>query len=60
MEIVEGKPTDKKVIVAQEIAFAKVLAGNNKTLRDRAVKKLKKWLTVRGNGKWGTINFLFT
>ena len=56
MEIVEGKPNDKKIIVAQEIAFAKVLAGNNKVLRDRALKKLKKWLTVRGTGKWGKLS----
>ncbi|KAK6619262.1 hypothetical protein RUM44_003644 [Polyplax serrata] len=52
MEIVQGKATDKKIIIAQEIAFAKVLAGNNKTLRDQALKKLKKWLKVRGHGKW--------
>lgn len=52
-EVIQGKASDKKIVIAQEIAFAKVLAGNNKTLRDRALKKLTKWLTIRGNGKWG-------
>jgi hypothetical protein len=41
------------VLVAQEIAFAKILAGNNKTLRDRGVKRLARWLKVRSNGRCG-------
>ncbi|XP_069691142.1 ribosomal RNA processing protein 1 homolog A isoform X2 [Periplaneta americana] len=44
-------PRGKVLLLAQEIAFAKVLAGNNKRLRDRGIKKLKKWLTVRSRGE---------
>jgi ribosomal RNA-processing protein 1 len=43
----------KSVLVAQEIAFAKILAGNNKTLRDRGVKRLARWLRVRSSGRCG-------
>jgi len=43
----------KGVLVAQEIAFAKILAGNNKTLRDRGVKRLARWLKVRSHGRCG-------
>jgi hypothetical protein len=43
----------KIVLVAQEIAFAKLLAGNNKTLRDRGVKRLSSWLKVRSSGTCG-------
>lgn len=52
----EGMSNDARgrgVLVAQEIAFAKLLAGNNKTLRDRGVKRLAKWLKVRSNGRCG-------
>jgi len=41
----------KGVLVAQEIAFAKILAGNNKTLRDRGVKRLARWLKARSHGR---------
>ncbi|KRT79421.1 hypothetical protein AMK59_6968, partial [Oryctes borbonicus] len=42
------KPTDKRtIVIAQEIKLAKVLAGNNKTLRDRALKRLKRWFEFR-------------
>jgi hypothetical protein len=40
----------KVLLVAQEIAFTKILAGNDKTLRDRAVKKLGRWLKARSSG----------
>jgi hypothetical protein len=43
----------KGVLVAQEIAFAKILAGNNKTLRDRGVKRLARWLKARSHGRCG-------
>ena len=33
--------------VSPEILFAQKLAANDPTIRNRAVKKLKKWLTVR-------------
>lgn len=35
------------LIVAQELKLARILAGNNKTLRDRTLKKLKKWFDAR-------------
>lgn len=39
---------DKKVyLVAQELKLARVLAGNNKTSRDRALRSLKKWFAHR-------------
>lgn len=39
---------DKKVfLIAQEIELAKLLAGNNKTVRDKALKNLKKWFYNR-------------
>lgn len=41
------KPTKKTLIIAQEIKLAKILAGNNKTLRDRTLRKLKKWFDAR-------------
>jgi ribosomal RNA-processing protein 1 len=50
----------KGVLVAQEIAFAKILAGNNKVLRNRGVKRLARWLKVHSNGRCGMCakNFL--
>jgi len=52
VDVVEGA-RGKGVLVAQEIAFAKILAGNNKTLRDRGVKRLARWLKVRSHGRCG-------
>jgi hypothetical protein len=40
----------KFVLVAQEIAFAKILAGNDKTLRERGVRRLARWLNARSRG----------
>ncbi|KAG8231951.1 hypothetical protein J437_LFUL008871 [Ladona fulva] len=34
----------KALLVSQELFFAKTLAGNDKTKRDRALKKLHRWL----------------
>lgn len=42
-----GNNRKKALLVAQEISFAKVLAGNDKKLRDRGVKRLRKWLSAR-------------
>jgi hypothetical protein len=41
---------EKFVLVAQEIAFAKILAGNDKTLRERGVRRLARWLNARSRG----------
>lgn len=38
---------DKVVLMAQEITFAKALAGNDLRQRDRALRKLRKWLQNR-------------
>lgn len=39
---------DREVqLTAQEIKFAKVLAGNDQKLRDKALKRLQKWLQYR-------------
>lgn len=43
----------KFIVVAQEIAFAKILAGNDKTLRERGVRRLGRWLNARSRGKCG-------
>jgi hypothetical protein len=43
----------KLILVAQEIAFAKILAGNDKTLRERGVRRLARWLNARSLGICG-------
>lgn len=42
-----GKSKEELLSVAQEIAFAKALASNDKSLRDRALKKLKRWFSMK-------------
>lgn len=43
-----SKNKKKKILlVAQELKLARILAGNNKTARDRALKSLKKWFQNR-------------
>lgn len=47
------KPKDKKVlIIAQEIKFVRLLASNDKKIRDKVLKNLKKWLTVRSKSSY--------
>lgn len=53
----DGEKKDKKVLVflvAQEIELAKLLAGNNKNVRDKALRNLKKWFYNRSRAarKW--------
>ncbi|XP_003436209.2 ribosomal RNA processing protein 1 homolog [Anopheles gambiae] len=43
----DGKPASKRAIIAQEIKFARTLAGNDATMRRRVLKNLKTWLTTR-------------
>uniref|UniRef100_A0A182P3X7 Ribosomal RNA processing protein 1 n=1 Tax=Anopheles epiroticus TaxID=199890 RepID=A0A182P3X7_9DIPT len=38
---------NKKSIIAQEIKFARALAGNDATMRRRVLKNLKTWLSTR-------------
>lgn len=42
-----AKSDKKYLLVAQEIKLAKILAGNNKKLRERTLKRLRKWLCDR-------------
>lgn len=43
----KSKSPKNVYLIAQDIKFAKVLACNNKKLRDRALKSLKKWFQHR-------------
>lgn len=44
----KNKKADKSfLVIAQELQLAKTLAGNNKTARDRTLRKLKKWFDAR-------------
>ncbi|XP_073972907.1 ribosomal RNA processing protein 1 homolog Nnp-1 [Rhodnius prolixus] len=45
----KDKPSDQLLQIAQEITFAKALACNDKTLRVRALRRLKKWLISKSN-----------
>lgn len=47
------KNENKVLLVAQEIKFAKTLAGNDKKARDKVLKNLKKWLTYRSASSFG-------
>lgn len=46
---VKSKPKNAKEVflVARDIKFAKALAGNDKKIRDKALKRLKKWFHDR-------------
>ncbi|XP_050072174.1 ribosomal RNA processing protein 1 homolog [Anopheles maculipalpis] len=44
---------EKSAIIAQEIKFARALAGNDPTLRRRVLKNLKTWLTTRSQSTFG-------
>lgn len=43
----EEKKDRKIFLVTQEIELAKLLSGNNKNVRDRALRNLKKWFYNR-------------
>lgn len=43
----------KALVIAQEIKFARLLANNDKRVRDKMLKNLKKWLTVRSESSFG-------
>lgn len=47
-KVVRNDYKDKKAaVIAQEIKFARLLASKDKVIRDRVLKNLRKWLTVR-------------
>ncbi|XP_014270200.1 ribosomal RNA processing protein 1 homolog isoform X2 [Halyomorpha halys] len=52
-----GKSKEELLSVAQEIAFAKALASNDKSLRDRALKKLKRWFSIKSTQESPGIRF---
>lgn len=45
------------ILAAQEIKFAKILAGNDKKLRDKTLRRLQKWLNYRSQSSMGIITF---
>lgn len=51
-----SKPESEKQIQTPEngkVAFAKLLAGNDKKIRDKGLKKLKRWLLARSTSNFG-------
>nr|XP_033327776.1 ribosomal RNA processing protein 1 homolog isoform X2 [Megalopta genalis] len=51
----EDTESRKTLIIAQEIRFARLLSSNDKRVRDKILKNLRKWLTVRSKS-----SFVFT
>lgn len=52
-EVTEANKKDKRaIIIAQEIKFARLLSSNDKGVRDKILKNLKKWLTVRSKSSF--------
>lgn len=49
----ETQNVTKLPIVEQEIKFARSLASNDPTVRNKVLKNLKKWLTLRSKGSFG-------
>lgn len=48
------KPKGAKTqLIAQELKFARLLANNDKKVRDKVLKNLKKWLMVRSQSSFG-------
>ncbi|GAB1865225.1 Ribosomal RNA processing protein 1-like protein [Camponotus japonicus] len=53
MQLINAKSESKKnLFIAQEIKIARLLANNDKRIRDKALKRLKKWLTVRSQSSF--------
>lgn len=54
-------PTDVKdkkvVVIVQEIKFVRLLSSNDKRVRERVLKNLRKWLTVRSVSSFGKFIF---
>lgn len=59
MRPIDAKAEIKKnVLIAQEIKMARLLANNDKRIRDKVLKRLKKWLTVRSQSSFGKLLFI--
>lgn len=55
-QIISINEKDKKaIVIAQEIKFARLLSSNDKIIRDRVLKNLRKWLTVRSQSSFSKI-----
>ncbi|XP_050459340.1 ribosomal RNA processing protein 1 homolog [Cataglyphis hispanica] len=53
MRPIDAKAEIKKnVLIAQEIKMARLLANNDKRIRDKVLKRLKKWLSVRSQSSF--------
>ncbi|XP_076641671.1 ribosomal RNA processing protein 1 homolog Nnp-1 isoform X2 [Halictus rubicundus] len=52
---IENTKNGKALVIAQEIKFARLLSSNDKRVRDKVLKNLRKWLTVRSKS-----SFVFT
>lgn len=57
---VKQEKSGKALIIAQEIKFARLLASKDKKVRDKVLKNLKKWLTVRAQSSFGKFSLLFS
>lgn len=60
-ETLKGKQQDEKkkiVQISQEIELVQKLADNDVRMRDRAVKKLKKWLEVKTKDGGNTLQLI--
>jgi hypothetical protein len=55
---VDKNLANKTLLVAQEIKFARLLANNNKKVRDKVLKNLKKWLVMRSQSSFGLLIIL--
>lgn len=50
--IPDDRAKGKVHLVAQELKFAKLFAGNNTSLSEKQLKKLKKWFIMRSNSSF--------
>lgn len=56
---VKQEENSKARVIAQEIKFARLLASKEKKVRDKVLKKLKNWLTVRAQSSFGKFFLYF-
>lgn len=56
---VKNSQCKKNLVIAQEIKFARVLAGNNKNVRAKKLKNLRSWLTLRSKSTIGMLCYVF-
>lgn len=54
-----NKKNKKTIVIAQEIKFARLLSSNNKIIRDKVLKNLRKWLTVRSQSSFGKYLYFY-